>query len=104
VWLTRTINYTKRVDIVMRLSEYITANGDQASAVLFNVSPRTAASWRRGERSPKPMKAREIAAKTQNVVSFSECFDTIPSNVSKEYSDGREENIVEIPRCINVQH
>jgi len=50
------------------------------------------------------MKAREIAAKTQNVVSFSECFDTIPSNVSKEYSDGREENIVEIPRCINVQH
>lgn len=59
----------------MTLSEFISEAGDDAAASLFNVSERTAASWRRGERSPRTEKAREIEQATDGRVTFSECFE-----------------------------
>lgn len=44
----------------MNLDQFIEEIGDDAAAKLFDVKPRTAASWRRGERKPRPEKAREI--------------------------------------------
>lgn len=44
----------------MTLADYITHVGDEAAAAEFGVEVRTAASWRRGERSPRPRKAAEI--------------------------------------------
>lgn len=59
----------------MKLSQYISTVGDAAAAELFGVEERTAASWRRLERSPRPEKAREIASVTKNKVTFSDCFE-----------------------------
>jgi len=58
----------------MTLSEYISNAGDDIAAARFFVSERTAASWRRGERFPRPDKAKEIERITAGAVSFAECF------------------------------
>lgn len=44
----------------MTLKEFIEAEGDAACASLWNVKERTVASWRRGERFPRPAKANQI--------------------------------------------
>lgn len=44
----------------MNLPEYIQAVGDAAAAEKFGVKPRTAASWRRRERFPRPEQAEMI--------------------------------------------
>lgn len=44
----------------MKLDQFIEEIGDEAAAKLFDVKPRTVASWRRGERKPRPDKAIEI--------------------------------------------
>lgn len=59
----------------MTLSDYISETGDDVAALRFCVSERTAASWRRGERFPRPDKAFEIERITAGAVSFAECFE-----------------------------
>lgn len=74
--------YTKRVEIkFMTLSDYIKEVGDAEAGRLFGVGERTAASWRRGERRPRPEKAREIVVATGGKVSFSDCY--APSSVTQ---------------------
>jgi len=48
----------------MKLPEYIQLVGDQAFATLIGVSPHTARSWRKKERTPRPEQARKIVKKT----------------------------------------
>lgn len=48
----------------MRLTEYIKQVGDEAAAQLFEVKIRTAASWRRRERMPRPEQARRIVERS----------------------------------------
>jgi DNA-binding transcriptional regulator YdaS (Cro superfamily) len=59
----------------MKLSQYISSVGDAAAAELFGVEERTAASWRKLTRSPRPEKAREIVKATKGKVSFSDCYE-----------------------------
>lgn len=43
---------------------YLRELGDARAAELFGVKPRTAKSWRRGERYPRPAQARVIAERS----------------------------------------
>lgn len=52
------------ISLDMRLSEYIEQVGIIQFAKQFKVKPRTALSWRRMERRPRPEKAQEIVEKT----------------------------------------
>lgn len=49
----------------MTLKQYITKHGDEKCATLFDVKPRTAKSWRLGQRFPSREKALEITQKTK---------------------------------------
>ena len=48
------------------LPEFILLTGDKESAELFGVEERTAASWRRKERFPRPFKAKQIIEITKD--------------------------------------
>ena len=54
----------------MELKKYIQVNGDEKCAQLFNVKPRTVASWRRGERYPRPEQANLIVTATNGEVTM----------------------------------
>jgi len=54
----------------MTLTEYIQKHGDEVCAALFNVKPRTTASWRRRERYPRTEQANLIVEKTNGDVSM----------------------------------
>jgi hypothetical protein len=49
----------------LTLCEFITAHGDDVVAGWCGVKARTAGSWRRGERLPRPEKARVLVGKSQ---------------------------------------
>lgn len=55
----------------MRLKDYIEKHGDSECARIFGVKERTAASWRRLERMPRPEQARKIVAATGGEVGMS---------------------------------
>ena len=59
----------------MRLKDYIEAIGDSEAAEQLGAKERTTASWRRGERKPKPEQAMKIQRLTRGLVRFEECFD-----------------------------
>ena len=46
------------------LPQFIYEVGDEPAADLFGVKVRTVAGWRRGERRPRPQRARKIIAAT----------------------------------------
>jgi len=52
------------------LPEFISEVGAEEAARLFNIQPRTAESWKRRERYPRPAKAPEIIAATRGVVDY----------------------------------
>ena len=58
----------------MRLTDYIKEHGDAACAATFGVKERTTASWRRGERTPRPEQARRIVVATGGTVSMSDIY------------------------------
>lgn len=58
----------------MTLNDYIDHVGDSAAAKRFGVEVRTIASWRRGERQPRPETAWLIEERTGGAVSFAECY------------------------------
>ena len=58
----------------MRLNAYIETIGDAAAAELFGVKERTAASWRRGERLPRPEQAERIVSASRGRVTYSEIY------------------------------
>jgi len=58
----------------MKLREYIEMIGDEEAARLFSVKPRTAASWRRGERYPRPKQAAVIVEKTKGRVTYADIY------------------------------
>lgn len=58
----------------MTLVEFIKSKGDEQCASLWGVPVRTVASWRRGERTPRPSKAREIAEATGGEVTLGEIY------------------------------
>jgi hypothetical protein len=59
----------------MELKQYIQEKGDDECAILFNVKPRTAASWRRGERMPRPDQANQIVQVTNGVVTLNGIYN-----------------------------
>lgn len=63
----------------MLLTDFIELVGDEAAAELFDAKVRTVASWRRGERVPRPAQAIYIAEKTKGLrksrVTFRECYN-----------------------------
>lgn len=54
----------------MTLSQYIREIGDGKAGEIFGVSERTAASWRRGERRPRPEAARRIVAASNGLLTL----------------------------------
>ena len=58
----------------MNLKSFIEQIGDEQAAILFGVKPRTTASWRRGERLPRPAQAARIVRQTGGKVSFEEIY------------------------------
>lgn len=63
----------------MTLSEYIKTHGDEACALAWGVKPRTTASWRRGERMPRPDQAHRIVQTTAGQVDYAGIY-----GISKE--------------------
>lgn len=59
----------------MKFKTYIQQHGDEKCAQIFNVKPRTVASWRRGERYPRPEQARNIVEKTFGEVTLSDIYE-----------------------------
>lgn len=49
---------------ITSLSEFIASMGDEAFSRQFDVKERTVASWRRGERIPRPIQARRLVEKS----------------------------------------
>lgn len=58
----------------MRLTDYISQHGDDHCAILFNVKPRTVASWRRRERHPRTQQAHYIVHITKGVVQWHDIY------------------------------
>lgn len=58
----------------MDLAAYIKAVGDEEAARLFDVPLRTVASWKYGEKTPRPKKAIEIERVTKGKVRFTEIY------------------------------
>lgn len=56
----------------MNLPAYIEAHGDEKAAAIFGVKERTVASWRRGERWPRPATWREVVEKSGGKVTLSD--------------------------------
>ena len=54
----------------MELAIFIKKMSDSHAAQLFNVSERTASSWRRLERAPSPMQSQKIIDLTQGQVTW----------------------------------
>jgi hypothetical protein len=52
------------MDIVTSLSAYITQLGDEEFATRYGIKVRTAASWRRHERCPRPEEAKRLVEKS----------------------------------------
>lgn len=59
----------------MELKKYIEKHGDDKCAEIFNVKPRTAASWRRGERFPRPEQANFIVKATNGEVTLNGIYN-----------------------------
>lgn len=59
----------------MDLTTYIEKIGDPAAAKLFSVSERTAASWRRRERRPRPQKVPEIIEKSGHQITYESIYE-----------------------------
>lgn len=60
--------------LAMDLPSYIREVGAREAAKQFKVKPRTAASWRNGERFPRREKAVEIERLTRGKVTVAEIF------------------------------
>lgn len=56
--------HTVYKDGEMNLKDFISSVGDAKAARLFGVEERTAASWRRGERTPRPKHVERIVKKS----------------------------------------
>lgn len=61
---------------IMELKKYIQKQGDDKCAQLFNVKPRTVASWRRGERYPRPDQANLIVEATKGEVTLAGIYSS----------------------------
>ncbi len=59
---------------MMKFSEYIKKLGDEVCAQRWGVKARTVASWRRGERFPRPKQAGEIVRKEEGALSIQDIF------------------------------
>lgn len=57
-------------DHKMTLKTYIDFVGNEIAAKLFNVKIRTIVSWKRGDRSPRLEKAKEIIKATKGKVTM----------------------------------
>lgn len=58
----------------MDLEGFIQQLGDDKAAKLFGVKPRTAASWRRGERSPRPKQVQKIIKASNGQLSYESIY------------------------------
>lgn len=72
----------------MKLKAYIEWKGEPYCAELFGVKIRTIASWRRGERRPRPDQANEIVRLTRGTVQLEDIYvpviaQTLPENISE---------------------
>ncbi len=68
----------------MNLSEYISLIGDKAASELFGIEQRTAASYRLGQRQPRPEVARTIVAVTNGKVTWPEVYAPIEAASTKD--------------------
>lgn len=58
----------------MDLPAFIKSVGDDHAAKLFGVKLRTVASWKYGEKTPRPQKALEIERLTKGRVRFTDIY------------------------------
>lgn len=54
----------------MTLQEFIARKGDAVIAQQLGAKPRTVASWRRGERLPRPHQARRLVELSEGALSL----------------------------------
>ena len=59
----------------MNLAEYIKDQGDQQVADNLEVSVRTVASWRRGERFPSSLAIRQLVKGSGGRLTYAEVYD-----------------------------
>ncbi len=59
----------------MTLQKFIEKYGEEYCAYIFKAKVRTVASWRRGERFPRRLKAMEIVISTKGVVQMSGIYN-----------------------------
>lgn len=62
----------------MNITKYIELKGDKSFAELVGCKERTAASWRRGERSPSKEQIKHIIEATNGAVSVAGCLNLEP--------------------------
>lgn len=58
----------------MDLRTYLKAAGDETVAARIGVKPRTVASWRRGERMPRPDQARRLVDLSDGALTWSDVY------------------------------
>lgn len=68
----------------LSLPDFIAEIGDERAAELFDVTVRTAQSWRRRERYPRPIQARLIVARSDGRVDYAGIFGEDPIRSSAE--------------------
>lgn len=60
------------------LSDWIEDLGDAAAAELFGVTLRRVQSWRRGERLPRPGKAKDLIELSNGRLDYSGIYEASP--------------------------
>lgn len=58
----------------MRLNEYLSSRGDDVVAGLVGVTVRTVASWRYGERIPRPHHARKLVETSDGCLTLADVY------------------------------
>jgi hypothetical protein len=71
------------------LKEFIEEIGDERCAAICGVKVRTASSWRRGERSPRPPMARRLVAASGGKLSLEKLYQEPGPCASAEQAGGK---------------
>lgn len=66
------------------LKDFLCELGDEAASELLDVAPRTVASWRRGERLPRPAQAARIVRVSNGRVDYAGIYATRVTVITDE--------------------
>jgi hypothetical protein len=76
------------MESITTLSEFIASLGDAVFADRYGTKERTAASWRRGERFPRPEQARTLIENSLGELTMDMIYRAPPKKISKALAGG----------------